>query len=215
MPKLHHPLVQFGADVHQRLLHLPLRDDIVLGREDENVRFLGEDFAGGGMDEFEAVDGLAEELDADGELLVGGEDLDDVATHAILAALEVDLAAAVLHVGEAEQEFAAVDVDALLQRDHAVAVIHRRTQAEDARHRRDDDHVLAAEQVARRGETQPIQIVVARRILLDVNVPLRNVRFGLVIVVITDEVTHRIVRKKFLHLFVQLSGEGFVVADDQ
>src|SRR5687768_5125305 len=58
-------------------------------------------------------------------------------------------------------------------------------------------------------------VVVARRVLLDVDVALRDVRLGLVIVVVADEVPDRVVGEELLELLVELRSERLVVADDQ
>ena len=42
---------------------------------------------------------------------------------------------------------------------------------------------------------QPVDVVVPRRVLLDVEVGLRDVRLGLVVVVVRDEVLDRVVGK--------------------
>ena len=59
--------------------------------------------AGQRIDLDDALDLVAEELDADGQVLVGGEDLQHVAAHAELAAHEVLVVALVLDVGQLAQ----------------------------------------------------------------------------------------------------------------
>ncbi len=56
-----------------------------------------------------------------------------------------------------------------------------------------------ADKRAGRGEPQPINFLVDRGVLLDVNVPLRYVRLGLVVVVVADEVMDSVVRKESLN----------------
>ena len=79
------------------------------------------------MDQFDAFDLVAEELDPDRELLVRGVDVQHLSPQPELAPLELDLAAPVLHVGELQQ-LSPVDLLADLQ-DHPLAVGHR-AQAE-------------------------------------------------------------------------------------
>ena len=62
---------------------------------------------------------------------------------------------------------------------------------------------------------QSIDVVVARRILLDVQVGLRNVRLGLVVVVVRDEVLDGVVREELAELVAELRGQRLVVRDDQ
>ena len=95
------------------------------------------------------------------------------------------------------------------------AVVDRRAEAVDARHRGDDDHVAALEQGVGRGVAQPVDLVVARRVLLDVGVAARQVRLGLVVVEVADEVLDRVVGEELAELGVQLGGERLVVGEDE
>ena len=79
-----------------------------------------------------------------------------------------------------------------VQEDDLLLVLLGRAEAVDARDGRDDDHVAAREQVRRRGVAEPVDVVVARAVLLDVEVGLRDVRLGLVVVVVGDEVLDRV-----------------------
>ena len=71
--------------------------------------------------------------------------------------------------------------------------------------------VLAADQGAGGGEAQAVDVLVDRGVLLDVDVPLRDVRLGLVVVVVADEVADGVVREEALELLVELGGERLVV----
>ena len=98
----------------------------------------------------------------------------------------------------------------------AVVVVGlRRAEAEDARHRGDDDHVAAREQRRRGGVAQPVDLLVDRRVLLDVEVPRRDVGLGLVVVVVGDEVLDRVRREVRPELVAELRGERLVVGHDQ
>ena len=61
-----------------------------------------------------------------------------------------------------------------------------------------------------RGVAQPLDLLVDRGVLLDVGVRLRDVRLGLVVVVVGDEVLDRVVRQQLAELVGQLGGEGLV-----
>ena len=94
-------------------------------------------------------------------------------------------------------------------------VIHRRAQAEDAGDGGDEQHIVAADQIARGRQAQAIQIIISAGIFFDVDIALRDVRFGLVVIVIADEISDRVVGKQFLEFLIKLGGERFVVADHQ
>lgn len=117
-----HLLFEFGVDAVEGALQLLLGEHVLNGGEDEETRGVGDDLHRDRVEDLEALDGIAEEFDADGDLLVCGVNLDDVASDAESAALEVHLVARVLHVGEADEEVAAIDArtgfeeeDALLE----------------------------------------------------------------------------------------------------
>ena len=57
--------------------------------------------------------------------------------------------------------------------------------------------------------------VVDDRVLVDVRVGRRDVRLGLVVVVVADEVLDGVLREELAHLAVELGGEGLVGREDQ
>ena len=64
-------------------------------------------------------------------------------------------------------------------------------------------------------QPQAVDVLVDRGVFLDVDVALRDVRLGLVVVVVADEVVDRVVRKELLELAVELGGQRLVVRQDQ
>ena len=121
----------------------------------------------------------------------------------------------ILDVHQAQQQLLAVDGLALDQADHHALVIAGRTQAVDARDAGDDDDVLAADQGAGGGQAQAVDVLVDERVLLDVDVALRDVGFGLVVVVIADEVVDGVAREEAAELLVELGRQRLVVGQDQ
>ena len=65
------------------------------------------------------------------------------------------------------------------------------------------------------GQPEPLDLLVDRGVLLDVDVALGDVGFGLVVVVIADEVADGVVREELLELGVELGGERLVVRHHQ
>ena len=180
------------------------------GREDEQLLGLGDDLAGQRMQVGELLDLVAEELDPHGQLLVHREDLDDVAAHPERATGERQIVARVLDVDQPAQQGVAVVLLADREPHAPVDVLLRGAEAVDARHRRDDHHIAAGQQAHRRRVTQPLDLVVDRRILLDVGIGLRDVGLRLVVVVVRDEVLDRVVRQQLAELIGQLSRQGLV-----
>ncbi len=95
------------------------------------------------------------------------------------------------------------------------AVVDGGAQAIDARDGRDDDHVPPLEERAGRRVAELVDLLVPRRVLLDVCVAARDVRLGLVVVVVGDEVLDGIVREELLELAVELRRERLVVGQDE
>ena len=68
----------------------------------------------------------------------------------------------------------------------------------------------------RRGpEPEALDVLVDRRVLLDVDVGGGDVGLGLVVVVVGDEVLDRVLGQELPQLAVELRGEGLVVGEDQ
>ena len=167
------------------------------------------------MDQRELLDLVAPELDAVAAFLVAGPDLDAVAADAKLARLKLDVAPLVLDVDQLAEHLVAIDHLAQLQADHHGAVVFRRAQAVDAGDAGDDDDVAAAHQGAGGRQPQAVDLLVDRSVFLDVDVALRDVRLGLVIVVVADEIMDGVVGKELLELAIELGGQRLVVRHHQ
>jgi len=74
----------------------------------------------------------------------------------------------------------------------------------------DDDDVAPREQGVRGRVPQPLDLLVDRGVLLDVRVGLGDVRLGLVVVVVADEVLDRVVGQQLTELVGELRREGLV-----
>jgi hypothetical protein len=164
------------------------------GEEHEPVEQL-DDLTGERIDRRDALDLVAEQLDADGPLLVGGVDLDRVAPDPELVAGEPVVVALVLQLDEPAQHRIAIDRGSDIELARHLRVGLARADAVDARHRGHDDHVAARQQRERRRVAHPIDLLVHDRVLLDERVGRRDVRLGLVVVVVADEVVDRVVRE--------------------
>ena len=81
-----------------------------------------------------------------------------------------------------------------------------------------DATTITSRRVSRRrcgGVPQPVDLVVDRAVLLDVGVAARDVRLGLVVVVVADEVLDPVVGEELSHLLRELGGERLVGGEDQ
>ena len=162
------------------------------------------------------LDLVAEEADAPGAILVmRGEQVDRVAAHAKHAAGEIAERALVLQRDEIGDDLALVDLVADLQREGHRGVGLDRADAVDARHRGDDDDVVALQHRARRGVAHAVDLLVDRGFLLDIGVGARDIGLGLIIIVVGDEIFDRVVGEEALELAVELRGERLVGRQDQ
>ena len=71
------------------------------------------------------------------------------------------------------------------------------------------------EQRARGGVPQPVDLLVDRGVLLDVEVLRRDVRLGLVVVVVRDEVLDRVLGEELAELVAELRRQRLVVRDHE
>ena len=163
----------------------------------------------------EGVDLVAEELDAVGVLVVGGEDLDDVSADAEGAAAEVDVVAFVEDFDEAAGDVFALDLLAFFEQQQHAVVGFGRAEAVDAGDGGDDDGVAAFEEAAGGGEAELVELFVDGGFFFDEEVAGGDVGFGLVVVVVGDEVLDGVVGEEVFELVVELGGEGLVVREDE
>src|SRR5205807_10319375 len=98
------------------------------------------------------------------------EHLERLPAYPELPAAERLVVAAVLDVDELAEELVAVDHVALPEQSHLLVVLLRRAQAVDAGDAGHDDHVAPSEQRRRGGVPEAVDLVVDRRVLLDVEV---------------------------------------------
>ena len=116
---------------------------------------------------------------------------------------------------ERAQQLLARELFADLEPDHPVQVLLRRAQAVDAGDAGDDDDVAPRQQRPGGAVPEPLDLLVDRGVLLDVGVGLRDVGLGLVVVVVRDEVLHRVVWQQLAQLVGELRRQRLVGQHDQ
>ena len=144
-----------------------------------------------------------------------GKDLHHVAPHAKGPAPEVDVVALVLHGDEAADQRVALDGLARLQPHVHALVGLGRPDAVDAGDGGDHHDVAPLEERGGGGVPHAVDLVVDQRVLLDIGVRLRDVRFRLVVVVVGDEILHGVAGEERLELAVQLGGQRLVGRDHE
>ena len=208
-------LLQFVLDSRHGTLHPVFAGDVMGGREDDQLLELGDLLARDGIDHDDPFDLVAEEFDPHGGFVIRGMDFDRVTPHAELAPDQIQVVALVLHVDEATENRPLFMCLAGAQHEELVLVFEWRSKAVDARHRGDDDRVSSRQQGRGCSMSQPIDLVVHRRVLLDVRVRGGHVCLGLVIVVIRHEILDAVRGEELAELVGELGGEGLVRRHDQ
>ena len=117
--------------------------------------------AGERIELLDVFHGVAEQVDAPGAVfIVRREDIDDVAADAEGAAGEIGLGALVLQRHQIGDQLPLVDALALLQRERHRGVGLDRSDTVDARHRSDDDDVVAFQKRPRRRVAHAVDLLV-------------------------------------------------------
>ena len=94
-------------------------------------------------------------------------------------------------------------------------VFRRVTERVDTRNARNYYNVTAFKQRGGRGMAQAVDFVVYRHIFFYIRVRVRDIRLGLVIIVIGYKILHRIFGKELAKLRAKLRGKGFVVGKNE
>ena len=141
--------------------------------------------------------------------------LDRVAANSEAASHEIHVVAPVLQRHQIGHQLALLDTVAPLQAEGHRRVGLDRADTVDAGHAGDDDHVVTLHYGAGRRMAHAVDLLVDGRILLDIGVGPRDVGFGLVVIVVGDEILDRVVREEALELAVELRGERLVGSKDQ
>ena len=210
-----HLRLELGLDLVGGPLDRRLRGHVLGRGEGGQVVEPSEHLTGQGVEVRDLLDLVAEERDAVRRLEVRGLELDHVSLDAEPAPAEQRVVADVLDVDELAKQVVAVELLAGHEMDDALLVLGGRADPVDARDGRDDDDVPPGDERGARSVAEPVDVVVPRGVLLDVEVRLRDVRLGLVVVVVGDEVLDGVRREELAELVAELGGERLVVRDDE
>ena len=203
-------LLQLGFNACHSRAHALIACGVMRGREHNEFFEFGDLFASERVDNDDSFNVVTEKFDANCSFVVCRMNFDGVATDTKLSANEVHVVAFVLHVDKTTQDGSLFVGLALTNHQHLVGVFLGITEAVNTRHRRNHDRVSASQQRRSRSVTQPLDLVIYRRVLLDVGIGGRHVGLGLVVVVIRDEVLDSILGEELPELIGQLRGQRFI-----
>ena len=188
-----------------RARHFFFRGHIVRSRVDGHMLHHALWHAGNGVDLGNPVDFVAEKLDADGPSCpVGGVNFERVSPDAEGISREVHVVALVADIRQAAHELVPLARLAGAQADDHVFIVDRVAQTVDARDRGDDDHVPALGKCGGRRVAQALNFVVDGRVLFNICVRVRDVRLGLIVVVVGDKILDGVLREKLAEFRAEL-----------
>ncbi len=197
------PLLELGADIPDRDFHPVGGRYVMRGGIDRDALELANHLAAQRIDLVQRLDLIAEKLDPHRPaLFIGREHLDRVAAHAEGPAMEIVVVALVPDIHQLAQHPVAIESLPLLDKHQHVEVHFRLAKPVDAGDRGDDQNIVALQQGFGRRMAQLVDLVVDAGVLLDIGVGGRNVGFGLIVVVIRNEVADRVFRKQALEFVV-------------
>ena len=193
-------LGQLGFDPHHGCTHSFFASHVVSRRENQDLGRCTEGFARNRVNHTDAIDGVAEHLDSCDGGFISRLQFDGVASHPKISTAKCHVVAFVLQVHQPTQNTLLVVLNTLMQLEQIALVLLGIAHAVNTAHRCHHDHITTSEQCFGGRVAEPIDFVVDRRVFFNEGVTRRNVRLGLVVVVVADEILHPIVREELLHL---------------
>ncbi len=206
---------QLRADAVERGVDARLGRDEMLGRVEREALHAALRLPGHRVHGGQPRHHLVLQLDAHDHVVVGGVHLDHVAPHPEASAPDLDVVALVLDRDQALEQVLAAHRLAGGEIHAQVLPVRGGAEAVDARHARHHHRLVLLEQHRGRLQAQPVDVVVDAGVLGDVGVGRRDVGLGLVVVVVRDEVAHRVLGEELLELPVELRRQRLVVRDHQ
>jgi hypothetical protein len=115
-----------------------------------------------------------------------------------------------LHLDQARDDVALGHFVLVAQRQNHLVVFVGITDTVDRRDGGHDDDVAPLHQRFGARQAHLLDVLVDRRVLFDEQVALRHVGFGLVIIVVRNEILDRVLREEFAELRIQLGRQRFI-----
>ena len=197
-----------GLDRHQ---HLLARRHIVAAGVDSKARNLLPDAPRERVKQLQGLDLVVEQLHADGHLgVLRRKNINGVAPHAEGAAREIHVVPLVLHAHQLNDHVALAELVARAQRHDHLVVRLGLANTVDRRHRGHDDHIAPLQHALGTRQAHLLNVLIDRGVFFNKQVTLRHIGLGLVVVVVADEVLHRVFGEKLAELAVELRRQRFV-----
>ena len=154
---------------------------------------------------------IAKELHTNCEFIIIGQvNVHNIPADAELVANEIYIISFILQFNQTCAELITIHLHSRAQTDDHAAVINgiaQRVNAGDTRH---NNHVAAFRKCRRSGMAETVNLIIDCAVFFNIGICRRNIGLRLIIVVVADEILHRIVREKAAHLSTDLAGQCFV-----
>src|SRR5262249_50631682 len=145
------------------------------------------------------------------KIVIRRQDFDHVTAHAKRTAAEVTLVTFVEDLDKTLGDLFPLDLLPLLEHEEHTVVGFRRAETVNATDARYDHAIAPLEKRPGRRETKLVELIVDGGFFFDVDVARGDVSFGLVVIVVTDEVFDGVRRKERLEFLIKLRRERLVV----
>ena len=146
---------------------------------------------------------------------VGRENFQHIAPHPKGATGKGGIVAGILQLHQALHNIVAVNLVPDRNALRHFQVRFHRANTINARYRCHDDTIIALQNGTGGGMAHPVDLFVDRTVFFNIGVRARHIGFGLVIIVIGNEIFHRIFREEAFHLGIKLGGQRFIRGQHQ
>ena len=214
--QLPEPFIQLFPDGSQGPFHFILCRDIMTGRINRHMFSFGNDFSGQHIHFGQSVNFITEHFNADNGIIERRrKDFDGITMNAECPPFQAHIIARILDIDQLMQDFFLGLFLTEAQRNDEFAVIFRVAQAIDAGHGCNDNDVAPFKEAHRSRMAQFIDFIVDRRVFFNICIGRSNIRFRLIVIIVTDKVSHFVIREERLEFTAKLGSQCLVVGNDQ
>ncbi len=174
------------------------------GRARDHINFL------------DPVNLIAEKFDPDGPVRRRGrKNFHDIAPHPERPAVKIHIVARILDLHQPPDHVIPVLIHPRSEGNRHILIVNRAAESVNARNAGDDDDIPPLGQRRCRRMAQLVDLLIDRRVLFDIRIRGRDIRFGLVVIVVGDEKFYGVIREKLFELTVELGRQRFIMRDHQ
>ena len=211
VPKLLQPAVQFLFNGTDGFFQLVRTGDIVGRRENTDMVPLRHCFSGKHIEFRERIHFVPKHFNPNSHIIFRSRKyINRISPHPESVSGEIHIIPHVLHIHQFFNNLVPIDFLSRTEGQAHGTVVFRIPQTIDAGHRGYDDDILPFKEGHGGRMTQPVDFFIPGGILFYIGIRLGYIGFGLVVIVVADEIVHRVVRKEILELTGCLCRQGFV-----